>query len=362
LALADIPSTRAGRQGVTAEETQVAGPGTRDKKTFGLFAVVSFQNEQCTAASDSTTKGTCFTSTECGDKSGTADGNCAAGFGVCCTFTLNACGGTVSQNCSYFTNAGYPTTVNTASTTCTYSITTGTDICQLRLDLDSFITATNDAAAGTCGTAGDTVTITSPSGREPPVVCGTLTGEHIYVETGTLSPTTVAIATGTGTTVNRSWKVKVSMIECSSTTKAPQDCTHYFTGASGTFKSFNFDGGHMLQTQNQAFCFRQEKGYCAIDLSPDEATTAPDSFEIFDSANAPATTEYQQAECLNIRFNVVPSTSGFYCGDEFGSVRAMADSGSIRFSVVPFRVVLTSRTASVESSDGFLMRYNQVPC
>ena len=32
-------------------------------------------------------QGTCYTASECGTKSGTSDGNCAAGFGVCCTFT-----------------------------------------------------------------------------------------------------------------------------------------------------------------------------------------------------------------------------------------------------------------------------------
>ena len=31
-------------------------------------------------------QGVCLSSTECNSKSGTADGNCASGFGVCCTF------------------------------------------------------------------------------------------------------------------------------------------------------------------------------------------------------------------------------------------------------------------------------------
>ena len=45
--------------------------------------------------------GTCFTSGECQDKGGTADGNCAAGFGVCCLFLISDCDGTVTQNCTY---------------------------------------------------------------------------------------------------------------------------------------------------------------------------------------------------------------------------------------------------------------------
>ena len=47
-----------------------------------------------------------MTATECAAKSGSgasADGNCAAGFGVCCVFTVK-CGSnsnTVANNCTY---------------------------------------------------------------------------------------------------------------------------------------------------------------------------------------------------------------------------------------------------------------------
>ena len=45
----------------------------------------------------------------------------AAGFGVCCMFTLNECGGTVRQNCSYIQSEGFPT-ATTEEQTCTYNI------------------------------------------------------------------------------------------------------------------------------------------------------------------------------------------------------------------------------------------------
>jgi hypothetical protein len=40
------------------------------------------------------------------------------------------------------------------------------------------------------------------------------------------------------------------------------DCVQYFTGASGTFTTYNYRavGGQQLQGQNYAFCFRQEEG------------------------------------------------------------------------------------------------------
>ena len=38
----------------------------------------------CQAVSDANLQGTCYTSQECTDLGGIADGNCANGFGTCC--------------------------------------------------------------------------------------------------------------------------------------------------------------------------------------------------------------------------------------------------------------------------------------
>ena len=53
---------------------------------FSLFSVVSFQNDECNSTTTTGTSGTCYTSSECSGRGGTANGNCAAGFGVCCKF------------------------------------------------------------------------------------------------------------------------------------------------------------------------------------------------------------------------------------------------------------------------------------
>ena len=56
-------------------------------EAFSLFSVVQFDNEQCvTKITDGSTYGTCLTSTECGDRGGSQQGNCASGFGTCCFF------------------------------------------------------------------------------------------------------------------------------------------------------------------------------------------------------------------------------------------------------------------------------------
>ena len=66
---------------------------------FSLFSLVQFPNSECTSASN--IQGTCYTGSECTQRGGTADGSCASGFGVCCTFA-NDCNTETSQNGTYF--------------------------------------------------------------------------------------------------------------------------------------------------------------------------------------------------------------------------------------------------------------------
>ena len=51
---------------------------------ISIFSI--FYYSQCTAVSDTSVFGTCYAESECAGKGGTVNGNCAAGFGVCCTF------------------------------------------------------------------------------------------------------------------------------------------------------------------------------------------------------------------------------------------------------------------------------------
>ena len=101
---------------------------------FSLFSIVQFTNGKCTSLSSSTTIGTCFSSSECSSKSGSADGSCAAGFGVCCVVSTSTCGSTVSTNITYIRNPGYPSSITPTSTgSCAFTIDKASDdICQLR--------------------------------------------------------------------------------------------------------------------------------------------------------------------------------------------------------------------------------------
>ena len=108
---------------------------------FSLFSVVTFKNSGCRSTSGTTgsgvnRNGTCYTRTECQNKGGTAGGSCAAAglvlkhlvnsliiilvnfsprFGICCLFISKA-SGTISENCTYIQNPGFPTAYTTLST------------------------------------------------------------------------------------------------------------------------------------------------------------------------------------------------------------------------------------------------------
>merc|ERR1711892_292833 len=86
---------------------QAQDAGNKTGRAFSLFSIVQFPNAGCTGSSSSTTFGTCYTATECSAAGGSADGNRAAGFGVCCLITTNTCGSTISTNTTYIRNSGY---------------------------------------------------------------------------------------------------------------------------------------------------------------------------------------------------------------------------------------------------------------
>merc|ERR1712008_623962 len=263
----------------------------RDQKILSVFQVVSFPNDVCVG---STKNGTCYTSSECSSNGGTSDGTCANGYGVCCIFTIN-CGAQSSQNCTYFESSGV-TSGNCRATICPCSTT----ICQLRLDFITHVitgpsTLTVSATkvlngavnaggvpaslASECLT--DSFSVTNPGGGSNPVLCGTNTGEHMYVDASDacnelnfqLGTNPVGV-TGLAT---RSWSIKATQYDCNSRSKAPAGCTQYFSDAtSGVVRSYNYVGGYHLADQNQKICIRRERGNCRICWS----TTVKEDFAV----------------------------------------------------------------------------------
>lgn len=292
---------------------------------------------------------------------GTTNGNCASGFGVCCVVSIETCTGSLSRNCSYFRSPSYPSAYTTAGT-CTITINRISDnVCQLRLDFETLITA--EATDGACGGGVvDSITVTSTSGVSPPgrgLLCGdNLSGQHMYVEFGTGQSITWAHLLGTST-VDRMWNIKASQIECASNYKAPNGCTQYFTGNSGNIMSYNRRGTQLAQGQSYTICIRQEEGYCTISYKKEYLST---------TATAPATSQTlaNPADCLITAINIPIAESSIhenYCGGILSTGSAQTLDGVVTSTVTPFEVhVRTVVGTALTGNGGFELSYTQVPC
>merc|ERR1712107_413992 len=336
----------------------------REGKVFSLFSVVTFPNNQCTAKSSTTSTpvyGTCFSNTECTSKGGTVDGNCAAGFGVCCTFLVSDCSSTVTQNCTYIQNPSYPSSYTTAGS-CEYNVTPlSSDICQSRLDLDVFDT-TDDSTAGTCT---DTFAVTSGSSRLYPNLCGTLTGQHIYMETGRKTSDQVLTFTVATTSTVSTWRIEVTQIECYSTSKARNDCLQYFTGVTGEVKSFNFGVG-MIGVMSYNICVRREAGMCGIAWR-ESSTTSPDPFLLDDTLTTDGAGWASVIADVNAYVSIPGSECATYSGmvlnNDCTVIGANMDNtpGVVSSVGYPFELTFTNVIAATAIT-GFNLVYNQIPC
>merc|ERR1712203_1186443 len=365
----------------------------KEGKAFSLFSVVSFKNEPCVSSSGTTgsgvnRNGTCFTATECTDNSGTASGNCASGFGICCLFTISGDTGlTVSQNNTYIQNPSFPS-VYTDTTALTYTINKCADnICAFRLDFETFQiegpSTYTEASGGLCV---DTFQVSSsPSQGDAPVICGANAGQHMYISVGPASGVTASLAFSfSGTSTERTWEIKVSQIECG-TKQLPQDgCLQWFTGISGEFKTFNYDESSSteymhLASQDYNVCIRQEKDHCCVTYQKCDDTYA---FTLDAQAATIAAAAAQTGTmCTGDYLEIVGATSicgdrelsGRVCGLVFSTNSPGTATGALDTQIctcsAPFTVGIKT-DAAVDAGGvttagfhrGACVMYTQMPC
>lgn len=266
----------------------------RGERIFSLFSIVQFPNAACSSTSGTYSNGTCYTADECSSRSGSAQGNCAAGFGVCCVFSVSATGSKVSQNSSYIVNPSFPSNYAPTSTptTVTYTIQKSSDdICRIRLDYDTLI-LTQPTALATVATAGQcatdkltfkttdrtTVPATGATGTygDYPYICGTNTGYHSYLDLSCTSTDEATLTFSLGDSTLNQWKIKVTQLSCNDPCVASQQgCFQYHTGQTGTIQSYNYAGSIQLAGTQYKNCIRQEAGYCCIEYIPTAFTLGP---------------------------------------------------------------------------------------
>jgi len=361
----------------TAQESNQGN--SRDGKAFSLFSIVQFPNQQCTGSSSSTTFGTCYTSSECSSKGGTADGNCASGFGVCCVITSTTCGTSISTNTTYIRNPGYPSSYTpTSASTCTYTFNKASDdVCQLRLDFQTFSGFATSTTAGLCD---DTLAMKGQTGVDPPSICGTNTGYHMYTEFGATSTDTISMTItygANGLSTAKTFNILARQISCTATWKAPTDCTQYFTGVSGSVQSYSH--GQMLNSQYYTNCIRTEAGYCRIQWKQ-SSTTSPDPFEILGTtpAGTVAAAGGSATTLCTAGFITIPDLSmdgigkipvpygiqtyqSTMCGKVFG-IEGTDVAAALVSAKQPFTLGVYTDAATAEPGTGFNLEYNQLPC
>jgi len=266
-------------------------------------------------------------------------------------------------------NNGYSSTISTTGTTIEYNIyPCNNDICFIRFDFVAAslpITATTGACAGS-------IAITSPTGSNPSTICGDNKNYHMYSEVGRqTSATKLTITLGT-TTTTRTWKIKVSQIECGSVMAPPSGCTQYYTGTGGTIESFNFNGGLVVAGVNYLMCFRKEEGTCGMVFAVDEGTSTPNPFCLPTSGG---TTQVTSDNCLvsvqsrnvlckemYLKFSNSVSgsaTGGIQCGIKLNSITAQANNSLYYTKGTPYSVQFVTIGSDMNGATGFKLNYLQ---
>jgi len=233
------------------------------------------------------------------------------------------------------------------------------EICQLRLDLDVF----DIGETTTTGACTDSFEVTMGSSRTYYPLCGTLTGQHVYLETGrSTSGQTLSFTLATSG-ASATWRMKVNQVECFSTSKAPSDCFQYFTGNSGIVKSLNYPTV-MISLIEYTACVRTELGMCGIQWAP-TTTTSPNPFQL-DDAIAPALPGESNAVTSEAYIIIPHSTHTYYGGsalsDDGTTIAASLDTanGAVTAGQGPFELTFVSRATS--AGVGFNLSYKQLPC
>lgn len=332
----------------------------RDGKLFSVFQIVRFQNGECKGATGDI--GACFTDAECRTKGGKSDGNCASGFGVCCTAALG--GATdkcknkdilVKLNNTRLESPGFPSTVLQSGCTSNVArseyrqaaVASGppapylydiqkysADVKQIRLD---FLTFEIDAPAeGVCGngTGLSFVGVDSTS-THPTNLCGNLTGQSIYLPVTNVAVNgNITVKIQIGAYGAQKWNVRVVYLD-SADDLAPRGCLQYMRGEAGTIKSFN-NGKGLLADSMYNICFKELAGKCDIAFT----STA---FAMGGTSGACTATG-----------NKLVIGAMTYCGTTFGT-------GGMATSMATAVSVMTGSTIAAADT-GFELSYMSLPC
>lgn len=147
----------------------------------------------------------------------------------------------------------------------------------MRIDFLNFNLAQPDGN-GTCCV--DAFNVVGGASIIPPI-CGENSGSHMYVDFNGAEDIKLLVQLGAASTQSRSWKLKISQIDCECPTRAPSGCFQYYTALSGIVRSLNYGqtassvinangviGTNQIANTNYGICVAMTPGYCSITWSP----------------------------------------------------------------------------------------------
>eukprot|EP00095_Tigriopus_kingsejongensis_P012199 maker-scaffold1149_size94623-snap-gene-0.17 protein:Tk12199 transcript:maker-scaffold1149_size94623-snap-gene-0.17-mRNA-1 annotation:"hypothetical protein EAG_02482" len=298
-------------------------------------------------------------------------------------------GKTTTQNSSYLQNPSFPSPF-ADTTRVTYKIQkSAPDVCQLRLDFESFTlrgtgnALEGDGVASTGGICLDTFTVKTNTGTTVPTICGQNTGQHIYVDMGREPADSVELNFNfDGTAATRVWEIKVTQFACNiEGHPSSAGCLQYHTGIAGRFSTFNFipTNDNHLANQEYSICIRQEEGMCCIEY---QACSDDNSFSINGMATDAA---IQDTNCLTLDYIGIDVATAS-CTKDLGSISVsqfcgnklnINPTGTLNVAVcdcvAPFQVdIFTNDKAdggtglvtdqNLGQSRGVCLEYRQSPC
>ncbi|XP_053686800.1 uncharacterized protein LOC128736348 [Sabethes cyaneus] len=342
----------------------------RQGRVFPLYSVGRIANVACVGMNGLT--GTCQIRGECAANGGLAAGNCSSYTtqAVCCIY-IQTCGGSSTQNVTYFQNSGYPLPYNGGGSCLITIVPPDTTICQLRIDFTTFSLSQPDGN-GICSV--DNLQISGGTSYVP-VICGDNNGQHVYVSINGAS-VILTISTTSAISYNRLWNLQISMISCTSQYQAPTGCLQYYMGASGEVSSLNYGSGanpalnnlgltgtRQLANSQYGICIDPAPGQCSITYSlpsgdPYAFTMTGDATAVAPAMLGTGAVGEQGAACTT-DFLVIPNPMGI-ASDRFCGLGL----NTITSETTPFNLFYVTNgddTGDV-ANRGFNLLYTQNAC
>jgi len=337
----------------------------RNGKLLNVFNVIRFPNDACTTSAN--TNGVCYSASECRTRGGLSQGTCATGFGVCCAF-IGRCGGSTSENNTYFASTG------TDTSPCSFSVCKTTDdICQIRLNFDAFdiaqpdtktLTSTNPSGRTQCQKAQFTA---SSAGAASPTICGNNQAMHMIVDAS--DSCNLLNFNWVNNASPNNWNIHIMQIPCTAKWKPPEGCLQYFTGSTGTIQSYNWAGGVHLANQDYNNCIRTERGFCSMQYTQvgtnfDMSTTTATTSAVGDTC----TDDYVIIAGGDTALVNSATSKDRFCGSTLNSIAGQNAGAAVLTQRMPYMLGVFTNGAEVdaanaaEASKGFQIAYEQKAC